>query len=177
MDAKWRSTAWDIFSKYPGSLVHSLLSGMSFGMITHNTNDLALASGRIWVNPGIANLARMNIRKFVRGLFANHPFLIFVFVWQMVLTTGLLAMASVGVMLTLRDSTTRTPSIGLLAIAAYYFCTMAMQGIAPDARIRAPLIPILCIFAAIGATKLIEFSAHSRGRVMRTDAACSRGDI
>ncbi len=162
MQNQWRKAAWEIFVKYPRSLARSAVTGVIVGWIAHNTNDVAQASGTTWSNPGLANLQRMDVPKFIRGLIANHPFLIFVFVWQELMMAGGLILGILGVITTLPDKPHRLICVGLLVIAAYYVCTMAMQGLSPDARMRAPLMPLVCIFTALGIVGIRECLLHPR---------------
>ncbi len=151
MDAAWRKAAWDIFSKYPGSLARSVVTSIVIGLTGHDTNDLARITGKTWANPGLAYLRSMDFGKFVGGLLLNHPVFIFIFIWQALLVIANLILGSVGMITSLFDGSRRLLCGSFLVIIAYYVATMAMQGLTPDARMRAPLVPLMHIFSAIGA--------------------------
>ncbi len=166
MQAKWRRAAWDIFAKYPRSLIQSVVTGVIVGSTAHNAMDVAHGAGTEWSNPGLSNLRELEFSKFLRGLFRNHPFLVFVFIWEELMIIASLILVPVGIVIGVVETGRRRICLVLLAIAAYYLCAMAMQGLSPDARLRAPLLPLVYIFAAIGTVRtwqyLLDFRREHR---------------
>jgi hypothetical protein len=129
------------------------MTGVVMGLIAHNTTDLANASGRTLTNPGLGNLQRLDIPDFTRGLWVNHPFLIFVFTWQAFIVIVTSILGPIGIVALFLDRSQRVLCLSLLVITVYYVCTIAMQGLTPDARMRAPLMPLICVFTAVGVMK------------------------
>jgi 4-amino-4-deoxy-L-arabinose transferase-like glycosyltransferase len=164
MELKWRNAALDIFFKYPLSLVRSISISLAIGAMAHNAQDLAQASGRSWSNPGLANALHMDFPKFLKGLLENHVFVVLVFSWQLFMAGGSLILGLVGLIAGLIDRSHRSMCACLLIIAGYYMSNIVMQGLTPDARMRAPLLPLSYMLAAFGIIKLWQFviPAHTK---------------
>jgi 4-amino-4-deoxy-L-arabinose transferase-like glycosyltransferase len=162
MQDKWRKAAWDIFTTYPLSLLQSAVTGVIVGWMAHNAMDVAHAAGTEWSNPGLSNLRGLQFSKFFHGLFRNHPFLISVFIWEELMIIATLILVPVGIVIGVGEIGRRRTCVVLLMIAAYYLCTMAMQGLIPDARLRAPVLPLVYIFSAIGSVRTWQYFVDLR---------------
>jgi len=162
MDKEWRNAAWEIFRQYPRSLAAAAVRGVTIGLFAHTVSDLANASKMAWNNPGLHRLQKLELTGFLRGLLSNHTFLVFVFVWEELLMIAAIGMAIIGIVTGLSSRLSRCGTLALLVVLMYYLCTMALQGLTPDARIRTPLMPLIYVFAALGAHRIFSRIPHKR---------------
>lgn len=157
MDTEQREAAWDIFKKYPLSLLRSTLTGLAKASFSHNTADLAYASGREWNPPGLSRLLHGDVRGMVQELLLNHPFLIVVFLWQILLVSVCVFPGLIGLVGSLVEDSSRAVSVCLLALMGYYMVTIAVVGIDAYSRHRSMIIPLAAIFVALGINQTYDF--------------------
>ncbi len=154
MDAKQRKAARDILTSHPFYLLKSTLAGILKAFISHNTNFLAKFSGNKWINPDLSKFLTGDIKGSIQRLSENHPFLIFIFLWQTLIAIGSLLLGLIGIISIFISRSQWQYAACLFAVMTYYMCTIAVVGIDASARHRSMIVPILCIFTSIGIAKV-----------------------
>jgi hypothetical protein len=123
------------------------------GAVSHNVAELASLLGGEWQAPGMGALLHGDATALGR-LRQNGPVLTAAFAWQL-LHTGLALLAGVaGVVLVLRRPQTWPAGLVLLAVAAYFYLTVALFGYEAFYRCRIPVLPFLYAFAGYGLSYL-----------------------
>ncbi len=154
IDARLRGAAPEVLARYPSDLVLSSLLGLVKGSLSHNVPSLAGLHARAWTAPGLGGLVRLRGAAFGR-LFSNHPALIVAFLWQVGHSLATLALALLGLIAALRSAASRPAALTLLLAVAYLAVGMALFGVDAYYRSRMPLLPILFLFAGVGASALL----------------------
>jgi hypothetical protein len=106
----------------------------------------------------------MNFSTFFKGLLENHVFIVLVFSWQIFMAGATVILGLVGLIAGLVDRSHRQMCTYVLIISGYYLSGIVMQGLTPDARMRAPLLPFAYMLAAFGIIKVWQFvtPVHTR---------------
>jgi 4-amino-4-deoxy-L-arabinose transferase-like glycosyltransferase len=151
LDARQRHAARDILASSPVAAVRASAIGLAKSLVSHNTGDLAAAAALPL--PAVALRGILTGRVPVTGI---HPLLLAAFVWEVFLAGTALILAGVGAAFAVRLRQARPQVLGLLAVGAYALATIAVVGIDAYSRHRAPVIPILCIFAGAGGAALVH---------------------
>lgn len=149
LESQWRNAAWEIFSRYPTTTLRTLASGLTIGLISHNVDDLALAGGMRWINPGLTSLLRGDLSGFLSRLSHNHPFLIVLFIWIEVVTVASCVWTLFAVFTSLTTGRWRTFTLICLTLLCYFLANIILQAPTPDARMRTPLFSILLLLLPV----------------------------
>ncbi len=164
MDSQLRKAAWDILARNPVAALRSTVIGIVKAAISHNTNELADASGKNWTSPELARLVRGDVIGCFKQLLKNKPLLVLVFCWQTFLAVATIFLGVVGAIALLLDRARRLVAISFLAFIGYYVLTIALVGMDAYARFRSMIVPIGVIFAAVGCVKLSDYLFAGPGK-------------
>lgn len=152
IDSELRAASPKVLLKYPGALCRASLIGIGKALIAHNAGTLSEMAGSKWVSPGLGTAFRGDVKTFASRLSRNDPVPVAVFVWELLFALALPVFAVLGAAIGVARPPLRLPAVCLLLIAAYYTLTIAVVGLDAYARHRSPLIPLMCLLAALALT-------------------------
>jgi 4-amino-4-deoxy-L-arabinose transferase-like glycosyltransferase len=153
IDAALTRVRFQVLGKYPKELVQAAAAGVFKAAVSHNVDDLAVLLGGVWQPPGTGALLRGDAAALNR-LWQNGPLLTAAFAWQLLHTALALLAGGAGVVLMLRRPQTWPTGLVLLAVAAYFYLTVALFGYEAFSRCRIPALPFLYAFAGYALSRL-----------------------
>jgi len=160
MDSAERQAAWRIFRSDPPALALASATGLMKALFSHNVAKLAEITGYPWGGGNIDRL-RSGIADGVSTLLrTTPPLLVSSLVGQLCCAVTVVLLGFVGVVMALRNGAGRLAAAMLLAALSYNLMTIGIVGIDAYARHRAPVTPILCVFAGLAVARIWERVAH-----------------
>jgi 4-amino-4-deoxy-L-arabinose transferase-like glycosyltransferase len=149
IDRELRAAIRPILIRYPSSLAISAATGVVKASVSHNVPLYAYMTGRHWQAPGTGGLLRAEPAAYQR-LLSNAPDLIGMFAAQVLSPLVVWALALWGLIVGLRNNTTRPACLLVGGLLAYLLFTVAIVGMEAYWRSRSPHLPLLAMLAGVG---------------------------
>ncbi len=146
MDERLRSVQRAILLRYPTSLMLSSAMGVAKAHLSHNVGELGMMWGLPWKSRSRA------VGENQEGqILSNHWILLAMLAWQLVHVLATLLFVAIGIVSLMRRPRTWWPALLIGAVLAYLLLTVAITGKEAFHRHRTPHMPLMYIFAGIGA--------------------------
>ncbi|HEY1321318.1 MAG TPA: glycosyltransferase family 39 protein [Streptosporangiaceae bacterium] len=145
MDRQARRAVVPVLTRYPLDLCRSCALGLVKSFFSHDAGTWArILDLPGWVAPGTGGLLTLRPDAWGR-LLGNHPFLIAVFVAQLLLSAALVLLAAAGAVRAVRRG--GAPAYLVLCLLGFFALVCAASGVDAYTRFSAPILPFACVLA------------------------------
>jgi 4-amino-4-deoxy-L-arabinose transferase-like glycosyltransferase len=164
MDRQARRAVIPILTRYPLDLCFSCSLGLVKSFFSHDAGTWAqILNLPGWTAPGTGGLLTLRGDAWGR-LLGNHPFLIVVFLTQLLLSAALVVLATAGAVRSVRLGNA-TGSV-VLCLFGFFVLVCAASGVDAYTRFSAPILPFACVLAG-SAVCAVTTSASQKVLVSR----------